>query len=316
MKGLVFESGRPVLASHPDPVPAQGEGVVRVALAGICGTDLEIARGYMGFRGIPGHEFVGIVESAPDPGWIGRRVVGEINAACGRCDACARRLGRHCPSRTVLGILGRDGAFAERLVLPLGNLREVPASVPDEAAVFCEPLAAAWEILEQVEIPPGTRTAVLGAGRLGQLVARVLAKAGSPPLVLGRSEAKLALARLAGLEARRSDAPIGREFDVVVEATGSPEGLARAVAIVRPRGTIVLKSTYHGEAGIALAPVVIDEITVVGSRCGRFEPALSHLEDDPALVTPLLTARFALDDAVSAFDLASQPSSMKVLLAP
>ena len=316
MKALVFESGRPVVAARPDPVPAPGEAVVRVVLAGICGTDLEIARGYMGFAGIPGHEFVGIVESSPEPGWVGRRVVGEINAACGRCDFCARGLGRHCPQRTVLGILGRDGAFAERLALPLANLREVPAGIPDEAAVFCEPLAAAWEILEQLEVPAGTRTAVLGAGRLGQLCARVLAHAGSPPLVLGRSEAKLALARRAGLDARRADAAIGRAFDLVVEATGSPEGLARAVSIVRPRGTIVLKSTYHGAAPIALAPVVIDEITVVGSRCGRFEPALAHLASDPALVAPLRTASFALDDAATAFACACDPASMKVLLAP
>jgi threonine dehydrogenase-like Zn-dependent dehydrogenase len=316
VRALAFEGGRAVVADHPDPAPAPGEAVVRVRLAGICGTDLEIARGYMGFTGIPGHEFVGVVESAPDPRWIGRRVVGEINAACGRCEACARGLGRHCPHRTVLGILGRDGAFAERLSLPLANLREVPDGVTDEAAVFCEPLAAAWEILEQVEVPVGTRTAVLGAGRLGQLCARVLARAGSPPLVVGRSDAKLALARAAGLETASADAAIERGFDLVVEATGAPEGLGRAVALVRPRGTIVLKSTYHGAAPIALAPVVIDEITIVGSRCGRFEPALAHLALDPALVAPLRTGCFALDDAASAFALASDRASMKVLLAP
>jgi threonine dehydrogenase-like Zn-dependent dehydrogenase len=316
VRALVFESGRAVVSERPDPVPAPGEAVVLVRLAGICGTDLEIARGYMGFAGVPGHEFVGRVESSPDPAWLGRRVVGEINAACGRCDACARGLGRHCPHRTVLGILGRDGAFAERLTLPLANLREVPAGIPDEAAVFCEPLAAAWEILEQVSVPAGSRTAVLGAGRLGQLCARVLAKAGSPPLVIGRSEPKLALARSAGLETARADAPIERGFDLVVEATGAPEGLERAIALVRPRGTIVLKSTYHGAAPIALAPLVIDEITVVGSRCGRFEPALAHLAEDPALVAPLRTACFALDDAAAAFALASERASMKVLLAP
>jgi threonine dehydrogenase-like Zn-dependent dehydrogenase len=316
VRAIAFAGGRAVVVERPDPVPAPGEAVVRVRLAGICGTDLEIARGYMGFAGIPGHEFVGVVESSPDPAWVGRRVVGEINAACGRCETCARGLGRHCPSRTVLGILGRDGAFAERLRLPLANLREVPAAVPDEAAVFCEPLAAAWEVLEQVVVPAGSRTAVLGAGRLGQLCARVLARAGAPPLVLGRSEGKLALARAAGLEAARADAAIERGFDLVIEATGSPQGLARALALVRPRGTIVLKSTYHGSAPIALAPVVIDEITIVGSRCGRFEPALAHLAADPALVAGLRTACFALDDAASAFALASDRASMKVLLAP
>lgn len=316
MRALVFEGGRAVVADRPEPAPAAGEAVIRVRLAGICGTDLEIALGYMGFAGIPGHEFVGVVESSPDSAWVGRRVVGEINAACGRCDTCSQGLGRHCPHRTVLGILGRDGAFAERLSLPQANLREVPAGVPDEAAVFCEPLAAAWEILEQVRIPAGTRAAVLGAGRLGQLCARVLARAGSPPLVLGRSEAKLALARIAGLETARADEEIGRNFDLVVEATGSPEGLDRALSIVRPRGTIVLKSTYHGAAPLTLAPVVIDEITIVGSRCGRFEPALEHLACDPALVAPLRTACFALEDAARAFALAAERASMKVLLAP
>ena len=316
MRALLLDSGRATVVDRPDPAPAPGEAVVRVLRAGICGTDLEIARGYMGFRGIPGHEFVGIVESSPDPAWVGRRVVGEINAACGRCETCARGLPRHCPSRTVLGILGRDGAFAERVALPLANLREVPPGVPDDAAVFCEPLAAAWEILEQVTVPPGTRTAVLGAGRLGQLCARVLARAGSPPLVVGRSAGKLALAEAVGLRTAPASASIAREFDLVVEATGSPDGLARAVALARPRGTVVLKSTYHGAAAITLAPVVIDEISIVGSRCGPFEPALAHLVEQPTRAAPLVTACFAMKDAARAFELASAPPSMKVLLAP
>lgn len=316
MKALVFDSGRPRVVERRDPIPAPGEAVIRVTLAGICGTDLEIAEGYMEFAGVPGHEFVGVVESAPDPAWVGRRVVGEINAGCGSCPACAAGLGRHCPTRTVLGILGRDGAFAERLALPLANLHEVPEGVPDVAAVFAEPLAAAYEVLEQVRVRPGDATAVIGDGRLGQLCARVLARAGAPPLVVGRHAAKLALAAAAGARTAPEDAAIPRGFDVVVEATGEPSGLRRAIALVRPRGTIVLKSTYHGAAPLALAPVVIDEITVVGSRCGPFAPALDHLASDASSLAALVTARYALDDAAHAFATAASRDAMKVVVAP
>jgi threonine dehydrogenase-like Zn-dependent dehydrogenase len=304
------------VVERPEPVPGRGEAVVRVALAGICGTDLEIARGYLAFAGVPGHEFVGVVESAPDAAWIGRRVVGEINCPCGACAACGAGLGRHCPERTVLGIVGRDGAFAARLALPLVNLHEVPPEVSDEIAVFAEPLAAAYEILEQVRVTPGAATLVLGDGRLGQLCARVLARAGAAPLLVGRHAAKLALAEACGLRTASADAALSRNFDLVVEATGSPSGFERALRLVRPRGTIVLKSTYHGAAALALAPLVIDEITVVGSRCGPFAPALAHLAAEASSFAPLVTARYALDDVEEAFARASSRAAMKVLIAP
>ncbi len=314
MRAVALRDGPPRLVDVPEPVPAEGEALVRVVVAGICGTDLEIARGYMDVRGVPGHEFVGVVERAGDPRWIGARVVGEINVGCGSCDACRSGLQRHCPRRTVLGIAGRDGAFAERLALPLANLHRVPDAVPDEAAVFVEPLAAAHEILEQLAPAPGTRALVLGDGRLGQLCASALARAGSPPVVCGRHVAKLARLRDRGLRAVREDEPLPRAFDLVVEATGAPEGLRRALELVRPRGAVVLKSTYHGAAPLTLAGLVVDEVTLVGSRCGRFAPALRHLADEPTLTDGLVSARFSMREPGPAFARAADPASLKVLL--
>ncbi|MDX1388592.1 MAG: alcohol dehydrogenase catalytic domain-containing protein [Acidobacteriota bacterium] len=314
MKAAMVRDGRMTVVERDDPRPAVGEAMVRVSVAGICGTDLEIARGYMSFDGIPGHEFVGVVEEAPEPQWVGRRVVGEINASCGSCASCHAGAPRHCPERTVLGILGRDGAFAERLTLPLANLHAVPDEMDDDVAVFTEPLAAAYEILEQVELSKGGRVLVLGAGRLGQLCALVLARAGAPPVVGGRNPKKLARLRKFGLETVDSGGRLPRGFDLVVEATGSPEGLRRALELVRPTGTIVLKSTYHGDTTVALASVVIDEVTIVGSRCGPFEPALAHLGREPSIVDDMITARYALRDVDEAFAHARQPDSLKVLL--
>ena len=315
MRAIVFRGGRPALVEREEPRPAAGEAVIRVRLAGICGTDLEIARGYLRFEGVPGHEFVGIVESAPGaPGLEGRRVVGEINAACGSCRTCRRGAPRHCGSRTVLGISGRDGAFAERLALPIANLHEVPPSVPDEVAVFVEPLAAAHRFVEQASPSPGSATLVLGDGRLGQLAAVVLARAGSPPIVCGRHPEKLRRLERLGLRAVSSPATLGREFDLVVEATGSAEGLRTALRLVRPLGTVVVKSTYHGAATIDLTPVVVDEVRILGSRCGAFGPALEHLAADPRLTEGLVTARFALADAALAFDRAVESDALKVLL--
>jgi threonine dehydrogenase-like Zn-dependent dehydrogenase len=316
VKALVFADGEPRVEERPDPSPSRGEAIVRVTLAGICRTDLEIARGYMGFDGIPGHEFVGVVESAPEPGFAGRRVVGEINVGCGSCERCRRGLGRHCPRRTVLGIAGRDGAFAERLALPTANLHAVPDAMPDEVAVFTEPLAAAYEILEQVRPAAGTAALVLGDGRLGQLCASVLARAGSPPSVVGRHPEKLRRLERMGLRAIPAGTAIPREFDLAVEATGTPEGLALALSAVRPRGTVVLKSTYRGAAPVALAPAVVDEITIVGSRCGPFAPALEHLSTDPAVTEGLVSGRFPMAEAAAAFARAAAPDALKVLLAP
>jgi threonine dehydrogenase-like Zn-dependent dehydrogenase len=280
------------------PEPPAGEARVRVSVAGICNTDLELVRGYYPFTGIPGHEFVGRVEAAPGaPSWEGRRVVGEINASCGTCAACAAGRSTHCERRTVLGIRDRNGAFAEYLTLPLVNLHEVPAGVPDEAAVFTEPLAAALEIQEQVRIGPGDRVVVVGDGKLGNLIAQTLALTGCALTVAGR----------------HSELPAG-EADVAIECTGNAEGLERARAAVRARGTIVLKSTYRGRASLDVSRIVVDEITLVGSRCGPFAPALALLAANRVAVAPLVHARFPLQDAAAAFEAAARPGVLKVLV--
>jgi threonine dehydrogenase-like Zn-dependent dehydrogenase len=315
LKGVFAERGVPVLKDLPPPA-ADGEALVRVGLAGICGTDLEILEGYLGFDGVLGHEFVGVVERAPDPAWVGRRVVGEINVACGGCDTCRAGRRSHCPDRTVLGIVGRNGAFAEYLSIPVANLHPVPDEVPDEVAVLTEPLAAAFEILEQVSPAPGARVLVLGDGRLGQVCARLLHASGFPPVVVGRHPGKLSLLEKRGLETRNSVEGLGRDFDFVVEATGDRSAMETALDLVRPRGTIVLKSTVHGRTQIDLAAVVIDEITVVGSRCGPFEPALALLARDPEFAGDIVSATYSLDDARVAFAHARRPDTLKVLLRP
>jgi threonine dehydrogenase-like Zn-dependent dehydrogenase len=294
----------------PDPAPARDEALVRVHLAGICRTDLEITRGYLGFRGTPGHEWVGHVVSAGDPTLVGARVVGEINLACGRCPTCAAGLGRHCATRRVLGIVGADGGFADLIAIPTANLHRVPDRVPDREAVFTEPLAAAFEILEQVPAATRGRAVVLGDGKLGLLVAQVLARAGADVLLVGRHEPKLALARRLGI---RTGAP-APGADLVVDSTGSPDGLSHALALVRPRGTIVLKTTVAAEHRIDLAPAVITEVTVVGSRCGLFPPALAALGRGDVSVAPLIDAVYPLEDAVSAFARAAARGTLKVLV--
>jgi threonine dehydrogenase-like Zn-dependent dehydrogenase len=299
MQALVFDSGRAAVRDRPLPRPRRGFALVRVVLSGICNTDLELRRGYHGFSGVPGHEFVGVVEGPASSTWLKKRVVGEINLACGRCFSCARGLGRHCPKRTVLGILRHSGAHAEYLTLPEANLREVPGNVTDEEAVFVEPLAAACEILDQVEVGAATRAAVLGAGKLGTLCAAVLRKAGASVALLDRGE-----------RARAGS------FDLVVEATGSPTGMPRAIELVRPRGTIVWKTTHHAPARFDAAPLVVNEITVVGSRCGRFEPALELLEAHKVDVGSLVSAEFPLSQAVRALSHAARRGVRKVLLRP
>jgi len=294
----------------PDPAPGSGEALVRVRLAGICRTDLEITRGYLGFRGTPGHEWVGHVIAADDPTLVGARVVGEINLACGRCPACATGLRRHCPNRRVLGIVGADGALADFLVLPAANLHRVPESVTDTDAVFTEPLAAAFEILEQVPDVGGGRALVLGDGKLGLLVAQVLASAGAQVTLAGHHPAKLACARRLGIHtgAARPGA------DLVVDATGSAGGLPAALALVRPRGTVVMKTTVAAPHQLDLASVVVNEVTVVGSRCGPFSPALEALAGRRVSVAPLVDAVYPLDDAVAAFTRAATPETLKVLV--
>lgn len=300
----------------PRPEPAEGEARVRVLAAGICNTDLELVGGYYPFTGVPGHEFVGRVEAAPGAEeWEGRRVVGEINAACGACPACRAGRRTHCERRTVLGIRGRDGAFAESLTLPVANLHEVPDGLPDDAAVFTEPLAAALEVREQVPIDAGDRVVVVGDGKLGNLVAQTLALTGCALTVIGRHPGKLALLAARGIATARADEGVadGRA-DVVVECTGNAEGLERARRAVRPRGTIVLKSTYRGRSSLDVSRIVVDEITLVGSRCGPFAPALALLVEGRVEVRSLVHARFPLHEAVAAFAEASRPGVMKVLV--
>jgi alcohol dehydrogenase len=306
MRALILEGGRIRLADLPTPDRPR-ECLVRVKAAGICGTDLELRKGYADFSGIPGHEFVGVVErvSRPDDShWIGRRVVGDINIGCGACLQCRNGVKEHCEDRRVLGIRKHDGAFAEYLTLPSCNLHRVPDAVGDLAAVFVEPIAAACRILQQASLGPDTRAAVMGDGRMGLLIAQVLAAAGTPVLLFGKHDERLALAKAMGLQARRSPdaAPAaGDRFDVVVEATGAADGLALALALVRPRGTVVLKSTVHDPAAMATWPIVVDEITVIGSRCGPFEPALDLLARGAVKVDALVTCVTGLEDFERAF---------------
>lgn len=314
MRALHFEQELRFEPDYPERPLAPGEARVRVTAAGICNTDLEIVRGYMGFRGVPGHEFVGVVEQSPDPAWIGRRVAGEINAACACCATCTGGAPTHCPHRSVLGILGRDGAFADTLDLPLANLHPLPDDLPDEHAIFIEPVAAGFEILEQRAVRPTDRVLVLGDGKLGLLVAQVLALTGCRLTVLGRHAAKLGVAQKLGLEAGLTADYDGARADVVVDCTGSAAGFEQALRWTRPRGTLVLKSTVAEGAPLNLAPVVIDEIRVLGSRCGPFPPAIRALARGDVRVALLLHASYPLEEGVAAFEHAARPGVLKVLL--
>jgi threonine dehydrogenase-like Zn-dependent dehydrogenase len=320
MKALRFEDNLLAVRDVPKPAGAEAEAVVRVTLSGICNTDVEIVRGYAGFTGTIGHEFVGVVESAPGTSsageLTGRRVVGEINAGCGACPLCAAGDARHCPRRTVLGIMGRDGAHAEYLSLPVVNLLPVPDEIPDERAVFAEPLAAALGIRERAEVGPAQRVAVIGDGKLGLLCAQALFLTGAPVTLVGKHPEKLSIAARRGIETLMLDKLKGRErrFDVVVEASGSASGFALALDMLRPRGTLVLKSTFHGATQINAARLVVDEISVVGSRCGRFAPALELLRDNRVDVESLISEEFPLADGVRALERATEPGVIKVLL--
>lgn len=315
MLAVSLNHGRVEVRHQPKPRRREGYALLRLLVGGICNTDLELQRGYYGFRGIPGHEFVAVVEDADDPRWAGRQVVGEINLACGHCEWCARGLGRHCPARTVLGIVRHPGAFAEYLTLPEGNLRRIPSGLTPEQAVFTEPVAAACEILDQVRIPKGARVAVLGDGKLGLLIAQVLAAHGLVVRQFGRHAAKLAIAAAAGVEVEIAGKSLPRAaFDWVVEATGSAEGFKQAVAMTLPRGTLILKSTIHAAVPVDTAPVVVNEITLVGSRCGRFEPALKLLASGKLRVEPMISDRFPLARAPEAFRRAAGRGVLKVLL--
>lgn len=299
-------------------IPAfDGEALVRVIKSGICNTDIEIVRGYAGFRGTIGHEFVGVVESShTNPEIVGKRVVGEINVGCGKCELCISGDSRHCAERTVLGIHGRDGAHAEFLTLPAKNLLEVPASVSDDQAVFAEPLAAAFGITERVDIQKETNVAVIGDGKLGILCARSLALKIDNATLIGKHRDKLALSGNRGINCILLGNTEGftKSFDVVVEASGSESGFATALDLVRPRGTILLKSTFHGLPKWDAARVVVDEITVVGSRCGRFGPALELLEARSITVDDLISEQLPLASGIEAIRRAGTKGVLKVLL--
>ena len=316
MRALLYDTGLKLVDDYPQPSPAPGEALIRVTLAGVCNTDLEITRGYTGFRGVLGHEFVGIVERCEDEAWLGRRVVGEINCDCGVCPACLAGRPSHCPGRTTLGISGRDGAMADSCVLPLRNLHRVPEALSDEQAVFTEPLAAALEILEQVHLRPTDRTVVLGDGKLGLLVAQVLRLTGCELLALGHYRDKLAILERQGIATSLASENLRVKADVVVDCTGKEEGFAAARELVRPRGTLVLKSTFEGHSEVNLTALVVDEVSLVGSRCGPFAPALRLLSKRLVDVESLVTAIFPLEQALEAVDAARQRGSLKVLIRP
>lgn len=313
MLAVVFDGKTASLVEHPKPKCAKGEALIAVRAAGVCSTDLEILKGYMGFRGVMGHEFVGTVVEGP-PSWVAKRVVGEINCVCGRCDMCTSGLSNHCRNRGVVGIDRRDGVFAEFVSMPVANLHVVPDGMDDAAAVFVEPLAAALQVLRQVRVEGAGVVVVIGDGRLGQLVARVMKLTGARCLLVGRYPAKLDAAEKQGIETVLAEAFVpAAKAGIVVEASGSPGGLELAMRTVRPRGTIVLKSTFAG-GGPNLSPLVVNEVTVVGSRCGPFPDAIAALASGKIDVSALVACRFGLGGALEALEAAGKPENIKVLI--
>jgi alcohol dehydrogenase len=317
MRALLYDGQLRLVKARDRPLVPEGEALIRVLLAGICNTDLEIARGYMGFHGVLGHEFVGVVERAGASRWIGQRVVGEINCVCGTCPTCLRGDEPHCPHRTTLGIDGRDGTLADYTVLPARNLHRVPDAVSDVQAVFVEPLAAALEIVDRVHVRPTERVTVVGDGKLGLLVAQVLRLTGCELCVIGRHREKLATLPQPDIEVcLEADVCPEPSADVVVDCTGNREGFALARKLVRPRGRVVLKSTFHGDNSVNLTSLVVDEIVLIGSRCGPFAPALRLLEQGLVRVEPLVEATYSLMDGALAFERAGARGALKVLVRP
>ncbi len=314
MKGLWLENNQLQLRTDiPTPEPPPGEALVRVLCAGVCNTDIELKRGYYPYTGIIGHEFVGVVEQGPEH-LVNQRVVGEINAVCGKCRFCRSGQSTHCENRTVLGIVNRNGAFADYLCLPIENLHPVPENVPTEVATFTEPLAAALEIQQQVALLPDHRVLVIGDGKLGQLVAQTLALTGCDLLVIGRHQDKLANLEALGIKTGLADAVVDRTFDISVECTGNADGFAIAHRALRPRGTLVLKSTYAGKLSLDASSLVVDEITLIGSRCGPFSAALNLLSQESVDVKSLIQARYPLTEGLTAFEHAQTKGVLKVLL--
>ena len=319
MKAVVFDKELKLVKDYEKPTPKKGEALIRVTLAGICNTDYEITKGYMGYKGILGHEAVGIVEdvNSEDKSLIGKRVVSEISYGCKEpdCPYCAQKLYRHCPNRHTLGIWRKDGCFAEYFTMPTEVLFEVPDNVPDEQAVFVEPLAAACEITEQLHIKPFEKVIVLGDGKLGLITALTLNAQNIDVILIGKHQNKLDIAKAQGVKTSLlQDFPIEKKYDVVVEATGSVSGFETSIALTKPRGVLVLKSTVATGKELNLAPIVIDEITVLGSRCGQFGPALRLLKSGKIDFTPLISARYKADDAIEAFEKNKERETLKVLL--
>lgn len=314
MKAIVLDGKRLILSDVAVPDPGQDEALIRILYAGICNTDLELARGYMDYQGILGHEFVGIVEKANQPDLVDRRVVGEINIGCGLCSWCRKGLERHCIERSVLGILNKSGVMTEYISLPVKNLHTVAEELSDECAVFVEPLAAAFEISEQLQIEPDQEILILGDGKLGQLIARVLRLTGAEITVTGKHTEKLQKLAKYGIKTNQNNNSILKSYPVVIEATGSAAGLQQALRHVAPRGTVILKSTTADRFQIDLAPLVINEVMLLGSRCGPFAPALRALQNELVAVEDLITGIYDITDFQEAFALAQQPGSLKVLI--
>jgi len=319
MNALWLENNQISLRDIPQPQTTntiKNEALIKIRKAGICSTDLELVKGYYPYTGVPGHEFVGDVVEADDASWVGQRVVGEINAVCNQCEQCLNGRSTHCENRTVLGIVNRDGVFAEYTTLPIANLHKVPDSVPDEMAVFTEPLAAALEIQEQVQVKPTDRVLLIGAGRLGQLIAQTLSLIGCDLRVVARHKHQQDLLKTRGIRIISEEEIQPWRWDVVVEATGSPSGFSLARQAIRPRGTLVLKSTYKGEMSVNFSSIVVDEINIVGSRCGPFEPALRLMESKQVDPTVLIDSEFTLKEALKAFEHAAETGVLKVLVKP
>jgi alcohol dehydrogenase len=315
MRAVKFDGELRFEKDHPVPEVPLNWARIRVQTAGICKTDMELIKGYMGFKGILGHEFVGVVEKCDDQSWLGKRVCGEINAACGQCKWCAEGLGRHCPQRKTLGIQDLNGCMADYCVLPVVNLLEIPPTMPDDRAVFIEPLSAACEILEQMTYNGSERVIILGDGRLGILCAWALVTVFSDVTLIGHHPEKLEVATWRHLKTLYGSDKVNPGADIVVDATGSGGGINEAISLCRPRGTIVLKSTVASQGDLNLAPIVINELTVLGSRCGQFKDGLNMLESYKDMpLDRLITARYPIEKALVAFERATQPDAFKVLL--
>jgi len=315
MKAIIFDEEIKIVDNYPTPTPKKDEALIKVELAGICNTDFEITKGYMGYKGILGHEFVGTVVECENKDYIGKRVVGEINQGCGKCEWCAKGLERHCPDRTTLGIWRKEGCFSQYVTIAVDNLFIIPDSVTSEEAVFVEPLAAAVEILEQLHIKPMDKVAVLGDGKLGICIAMVLSASNIDVTHIGKHRNKLAISEKCGAKPQVLEkVELKKSYDIVVEATGSVGGFETSLKLVKPRGVLVLKSTIAATEGLNLAPVVIDEITVIGSRCGKFAPALKLLEDKKIDPTPMISRVYGVDKAIEAFEANKLKDTLKVLI--